>query len=255
MRFNNWYPHYLLIADYLELKTREDFLCTLILSKILSSSSVDPECLIKMSGKRVLVIGAGPSIEEDSVQNFIRGDFGPAGNSSNKKPIVIAADGASELCLSLDVIPDYVISDLDGDLSSLSIAEEKGSTILVHGHGDNIGKIESHASDFSRVIGTTQSYPLNNVHNFGGFTDGDRGIFLAHHFNAKEILLVGMDFDSKIGRYSKKKILDAGQKRRKLKVAKYLVHKLCKDNTSQFVNIASSKYGSSINGIIKNKLV
>jgi len=225
------------------------------LSKILSSSSLDPKCLIRLSGKRVLVIGAGPSIEEYPVQKFIRDDFERAGTHSNKKPIVIAADGATELCLNLDVIPDFVISDLDGDLSSLSIAEEKGSTLLIHGHGDNISKIESHASNFSRVIGTTQTYPLTNVHNFGGFTDGDRGIFLAHHFNAKEIFLVGMDFDSKIGRYSKKKILNAGQKKRKLRVAKYLVHMLCKNNTSQFINIASSKYGSSIKGIIKNKLI
>ena len=216
---------------------------------------MDPKCLRKLSGKRVLIIGAGPSIEEYSVQKFIGDDLGSAGTHSNKKPIVIAADGATELCLSLNIIPDFVTSDLDGDLSSLSTAEEKGSTILVHGHGDNISKIESHVSDFSRVIGTTQTYPLTNVHNFGGFTDGDRGIFLAHHFNAQEIFLVGMDFDSKIGRYSKKKILNAGQKKRKLRVAKYLVQMLCKNNASQFVNIASSKYGSSINGIIKNKLV
>lgn len=255
MRFNDWYPYYLLIANYLELKTREDFLCTLILSKLLNSSSLDPKCLTKLSDKRVLVIGAGPSIEEYSVQKYIKDNFGLIGRPSNKKPVVIVADGATELCLNLDLIPDFVISDLDGDLNSLSTAQEKGSIILVHGHGDNIDKIESHLSDFSRIVGTTQTFPLADVHNFGGFTDGDRGIFLAHHFNAKEIVLVGMDFDSKIGRYSKKNVLNPGQKKRKLGVAKYLVQMLCKNNASQFVNIASSKYGPSITGIIKNKSV
>jgi uncharacterized Rossmann fold enzyme len=227
----------------------------MILSKLISSSSLDPTCLSRLSGKRVLVIGAGPSIEEYPIQKFIKNNYKSIGLPSINEPLVIVADGATELCLSLDVIPDFVISDLDGDLNSLSIAEEKGSTILVHGHGDNIDKIESHIFDFRRVMGTTQTFPLSNVHNFGGFTDGDRGIFLAHHFNAKEIFLVGMDFDSKVGRYSKKNILNTVQKKRKLRVAKYLVQMLCENNPSQFVNIASSKYGSSIDGIIKKKLI
>ncbi|HET6589757.1 MAG TPA: 6-hydroxymethylpterin diphosphokinase MptE-like protein [Candidatus Nitrosocosmicus sp.] len=259
MRFNDWYPHYLIIAHSLGLKARDDFVCTLILSELLSRSYLDPKCLVRLSGKKVLIIGAGPSIEEYPIQEFIKDCVKGSGPNPNKKTVVIVADGATELCLSLDIIPDIVISDLDGDLNSLLIAEEKGSTVIVHGHGDNIDKIKTHVSDFSRVIGTTQTFPLYNIHNFGGFTDGDRGIFLARHFNAKQIILVGMDFDSKIGHYSKKNILNAEQKKRKLKVAKYLVQLLCNNNnnnnSSQFLNIASSKYGSSISGNIKNKLI
>ena len=43
-------------------------------------------------------------------------------------------------------------------------------------------------------IGTTQTNPFNKIQNFGGFTDGDRGVFLASHFDAKKIILFGMDF-------------------------------------------------------------
>jgi Uncharacterized Rossmann fold enzyme len=36
-------------------------------------------------------------------------------------------------------------------------------------------------------IGTTQTNPFNKVQNFGGFTDGDRGVFLASYFKAKKL--------------------------------------------------------------------
>jgi len=36
---------------------------------------------------------------------------------------------------------------------------------------------------------------LKNVYNFGGFTDGDRCVFLAKALGAAEIKLVGFDYD------------------------------------------------------------
>ena len=54
-------------------------------------------------------------------------------------------------------------------------------------------------------IGTTQTNPFNKVQNFGGFTDGDRGVFLASYFNAKKIILFGMDFGNQIGKFSNTK--------------------------------------------------
>ena len=41
--------------------------------------------------------------------------------------------------------------------------------------------------------------PVKNVYNFGGFTDGDRSVFWAEEFGAKEIILIGMDFGIHIG--------------------------------------------------------
>jgi hypothetical protein len=39
--------------------------------------------------------------------------------------------------------------------------------------------------------------------NFGGFTDGDRAVFLADHFKAKNIYLVGFDFEGKDSAFKK----------------------------------------------------
>jgi 2-amino-4-hydroxy-6-hydroxymethyldihydropteridine diphosphokinase len=45
------------------------------------------------------------------------------------------------------------------------------------------------------VVATTQATPLPHVHNFGGFTDGDRAAFAAQELGASCITLVGFDLD------------------------------------------------------------
>ncbi|MBU2617645.1 MAG: DUF115 domain-containing protein, partial [Euryarchaeota archaeon] len=56
-------------------------------------------------------------------------------------------------------------------------------------------------------IGSTQSAPLKNVHNFGGFTDGDRCVFIAKEFGAESIALIGFDFeDSNVSEVKQKKL-------------------------------------------------
>ena len=65
--------------------------------------------------------------------------------------------------------------------------------------------------------------PLNNVYNFGGFTDGDRSVFLAEELGASQIILVGMDLGNEIGKYSKDTVRDSELKKAKMKVAKKLL--------------------------------
>ena len=57
--------------------------------------------------------------------------------------------------------------------------------MVVHAHGDNIEKIHL-VKNFKNCIGTTQTKSFGKLHNFGGFTDGDRCVFLANHFKAKK---------------------------------------------------------------------
>lgn len=71
-------------------------------------------------------------------------------------------------------------------------------------------------------MGTTQVLPIPPLHNYGGFTDGDRCVFLASALNAKSITLAGMDFGAKIGKYSKKQF-NPIVKRIKLQIAKNLL--------------------------------
>ncbi len=57
------------------------------------------------------------------------------------------------------------------------------------------------------IIGSTQVQPLENVFNFGGFTDGDRCVFLAKEFQASGIMMIGFDFnDPDVTDLKKKKL-------------------------------------------------
>lgn len=79
--------------------------------------------------------------------------------------------------------------------------------MVVHAHGDNMDALSEEVPRLKRIIGTTQSKPLDNVYNFGGFTDGDRCVFLAQEFGARSITLIGFDFkDTNVTPLKKKKL-------------------------------------------------
>ena len=42
-----------------------------------------------------------------------------------------------------------------------------------------------------------------HLYNFGGFTDGDRAMFLAIELGAREMVLAGMDFGTVVTKYSR----------------------------------------------------
>ena len=259
MYFNNWYPYYLIIARLLNIRIQRDFLNSVKLSTLKPKELLDPNCFRKMQNNKALVIGAGPSIEESTVQNYIlemyncgKGKFNTA---MSENPVVIAADGATEMCLDLGIIPDFVVTDLDGDYESLVRADSGGSIMVVHAHGDNFENITSQVPYFSNVIGTTQNFPLKNVYNFGGFTDGDRSISLAVEFLAREILLVGMDFDSRIGNFSKRKVSNLELKKQKLQIGKYLTGVLLENSSALVTHITTSKHNSSFYGVNKYKVI
>ena len=132
-----------------------------------------------------------------------------------KKSIKIAADSSIKHLVENGIIPDIIITDLDGDENTLKKIAKTKSIFVVHAHGDNIEKLEF-SKKFKNCIGTTQSKPFRKIQNFGGFTDGDRGVFLANHFGAKKIILFGMDFGDRIGKFSNTKKSDRKTKLMKL---------------------------------------
>ena len=116
----------------------------------------------------------------------------------------IAADGATSALLENNIIPQVILTDLDGQISDLITANKKGSIVIIHAHGDNIDLIRQNFSLFSgNVLGTTQNEPLSLVKNFGGFTDGDRCVFLAEALKSSSIVLIEFDFGNVIEKYSK----------------------------------------------------
>lgn len=91
-----------------------------------------------------------------------------------------------------------VVTDLDSDPASVTRRSRHGGVIAVHAHGDNLPQLERWIPrmDTSNVLGTTQVRPRQPLLNAGGFTDGDRAAYLAHHLGASSISFVGWDLSS-----------------------------------------------------------
>ena len=161
--------------------------------------------------KTVFIICAGPSLSKSLL--YIK---------QCKNVTKIVADGAVQALLEKNIRPDILVTDLDGDLKSIKKIGKTKIPIIVHAHGDNYDRLEM-VRDFSNVSGTTQTNRFEKIENFGGFTDGDRCVFLAEFFKAKKIVLIGMDFGQEIGKYSKRKITNREIKLKKLKFGKKIL--------------------------------
>ena len=185
--------------------------------------------------KPVFVIGAGPSLP--SCISILK---------RHKKITKIVADGATKAIIENGLRPDIVVTDLDGDIKSLKKAGSKNTIMVVHAHGDNSEKLHL-LKYFKNCVGTTQTKPIGKIHNFGGFTDGDRCVFLANHFQAKKIILLGMDFGTRIGKYSKTRVLNRTIKIKKLRRGKKLLEWLAKKSESQLYSTTKMKGFTKIN--------
>jgi len=203
MKFDEWEPIYKLILEDMHYDRIYDEASARILSKLLETKLrkkipdvIDIELLHKaLNGKDVLVCGKAPCLKDD-IKNV---DF--------KKYVVIAADGATSILMSNGIAPNVIVTDLDGNMDDEAKANELGAIMVVHAHGDNMDALGEELPRLKRVIGTTQSTPLSNVYNFGGFSDGDRSVFLAKEMGAKSITLIGFDFSDKNVTPTKKKKL------------------------------------------------
>ena len=207
---SGWKKRYSEIRKEFNYSEKKDIESAVILNSIIKNSNINEKIINLIKDKTVFVIGSGPSLSTaiPVLKNF-------------KKTIKIAADSSVKLLVDNGIIPDIVITDLDGDESTLKKIGKK-SIFIVHAHGDNIEKLEF-VKKFTKCIGTTQSNPFEKIQNFGGFTDGDRGVFLANHFDAKKIILFGMDFGEKIGRHSNTKKSERKIKLMKLHKGKLLL--------------------------------
>ncbi|MCX9011740.1 MAG: DUF115 domain-containing protein [Candidatus Methanoperedens sp.] len=204
MRFEEWEPIYKLILSDMGFDRIYDERAALILSKMLEvkarkkmPDTIEVDVLRRtINGKDVLICGKAPKLADD----FKNIDF--------KKYVTIAADGATSVLMKSGIVPDIIVTDLDGNMDDEARANEQGAIMVVHAHGDNVDALSEEVPRLRRVIGTTQSKPLKNVYNFGGFTDGDRCVFLAQEFGAKTITLIGFDFgDTNVTPLKKKKLV------------------------------------------------
>ncbi|MBE6495197.1 MAG: DUF115 domain-containing protein [Methanobrevibacter thaueri] len=207
MEFGLWEKYYKEILDDFGFSRENDEESAKLLDEILSTEgclTLDELSEIVGFSDKYIVFGAGPSLKEH-VQ-LLKNDY------DLKDYVLVAADGATTALIEEKIAPDIVATDLDGRLDDILLANIRGANIIIHAHGDNIDKIARLTPFFNNVLGTTQAQPAGNLYNFGGFTDGDRALFLAVALGASEITLAGMDFGDVVTRYSRPNIETATAK-------------------------------------------
>ncbi len=185
MKFEEWEPIYLEILEEFGYSRAKDEEAARVLDELCLGREIClSSCLRGVVGKSVTVCGNGPNLEEQVERRWLRGT-------------VMAADGATSALLRKGIVPDIILSDLDGDIGDLQRANRMGAIMVIHAHGDNIPLLRETVPGFEgKVALTTQSRRFGRVRDYGGFTDGDRAVELARHFGATDIFLLGFDFEN-----------------------------------------------------------
>jgi len=237
MEFGLWEIYYKEILDDFGFSREGDENSAKVLDEILSQEgclTLDDLSQIVGFSDKYIVFGAGPSLKEHV--KFLKENY------DLKDYVLISADGATTALIEERISPDIVATDLDGNMDDILLANLRGANIAVHAHGDNLDAVVKYAPFFSNVIGTTQAQPVGNIYNFGGFTDGDRAIFLAVALGASEITLAGMDFGDIVTRYSrpnlKTDLAEADEfKKKKLMYAARLTQWIADNENVDIINL------------------
>ncbi|TFG31460.1 DUF115 domain-containing protein [Candidatus Thorarchaeota archaeon] len=198
MNWIEWQPIYEDIVRRLNLDPKKDIQATQLLTELLIE--VDPEPILhqlenQIKDRMVVICGAGPSLETHVKMLKERSDY--------QDLVFVAADGAVSLLLEQNCPCDLIVTDLDGDLNHIKQATQNGAILIVHGHGDNMDKIQEIVPNLGLVLGSTQVEPTERVFLWGGFTDGDRACYVVTTYAPKGIILAGMDFGKIVGKWSK----------------------------------------------------
>ncbi|MDR1690780.1 MAG: DUF115 domain-containing protein [Candidatus Methanoplasma sp.] len=203
---DEWEPIYKEILDDFGYDRSSDENSARMLKAVMMNSCLISEDEVAIK-RNVTVFGNSNDLEVDI------GAAAPKGT-------LIASGSSVGRMMDLGITPDIIVTDLDGDIDPQIKASRNGAVTFIHAHGDNSELVQRYAHEFiGPVILTTQSKPDNIICNFGGFTDGDRAVCIARHFGAKEILLLGFDFDTP----SDKDGSDPKTKARKLQWAKRII--------------------------------
>ena len=220
MRFSDWDPVYReILKDMGYSRSSDEASARMLKAMTQNSDLISEDLLSPIITKETVVVGGNVSPDDIEKIGKLR--------SERIKRTIISAGSATETLVRNEILPDIVVTDLDGDIISQKRASSLGSVTIVHAHGDNTDLIMKHVKDIKGpMIITTQSVPDQVLCNFGGFTDGDRSVCLARHFGAKRIILVGFDLDSP----SCKPDTDIEIKKRKLRWAKKIIYDMNTDD-------------------------
>lgn len=185
MKSEDWEPYYVRILAYFGFSREDDERSAELLSALLPRNDI---ALLRdtIRGKDCIVCGNAPSLPSDIKNTDLTGK------------VVIAADAAASVLFSRGIRPDIIFSDMDGMDDDFLDMNDAGTILVLYAHGDNIPLVRFRVPKVrGPIVGTTQSTPLANVYNFGGFSDGDRCVFAAHELGAGSVQLIGFDLDDK----------------------------------------------------------
>ncbi|MFA6225469.1 MAG: 6-hydroxymethylpterin diphosphokinase MptE-like protein [Methanoregula sp.] len=180
MEFKDWEPHYCEIFAYFGFDRAADEEAARLLASLLPRDNLLSLAALTCDNP-VMVCGNAPCLknELDKIQG-----------------VIFAADAAADVLDANDIHPDAVFTDLDGASDRLLALNKEGTIVVVHAHGDNMALLKHWTPRFEGpLVGTTQSTPLPHIHNFGGFSDGDRAVFAAYELGAEQVTLIGFDLD------------------------------------------------------------
>jgi hypothetical protein len=192
MEFKDWEPHYCEILANFGFDRAGDEKAARLLASLMPRDNLLSLAALTCDNP-VSVCGNAPCLKDELAK--IHG-------------MVFAADAAADVLDVHGIRPDAVFTDLDGASDRLLELNESGTIVIVHAHGDNMPLLKHWVPRFKGpLVATTQSNPLPHVHNFGGFSDGDRAVFTADELGAERITLIGFDLDDKdVGPVKRKKL-------------------------------------------------
>ena len=215
MDFGLWETYYKKILDDFAFRRENDEKTAKVLDELLFNQGCltleDLHEKIDFSTK-FIIFGAGPSLKQHIKKIKEEYDL--------TKYALIAADGATTALVEEKIVPDIIATDLDGKIDDILYANDSGACLAIHAHGNNLDAILKYTPFFDNVLGTTQAQAHGNLYNFGGFTDGDRAMFLAIALGASELILAGMDFGNIVTKYSRPNIDDDTAKADEIKLKK-----------------------------------
>jgi len=231
MVISGWDSRYNEILKEFNYEKKGDTYSAKLLDSLLRNENHMKKIQRLIKNQNVFVVGAGPSLSYaiPILQKY-------------KKTAKIVADSAVKHLIESGIIPDIIVTDLDGDEETFRKIAKSKTIFVVHAHGDNISKLNL-IKNFKNCVGTTQTRSFGKLQNFGGFTDGDRAVFLASYFNAKKIILFGMDFGKRIGKFSNTKASERTIKLKKLRKGKFLLEWLATKTKSELFTTSSPIMG------------
>ena len=136
MRHSEWEPIYQEILEDMGYDRADDEACVRILKAVTLNSDLitDDEASERFSGTAT-VFGDAPCLESDISR------LPPEGT-------LVSSGSAVARLLAIGIVPDVVVTDLDGNIDAQLEASSRGALTFIHAHGDNQDLVRMHAGRF-----------------------------------------------------------------------------------------------------------